>query len=56
MRTSPTVIPYSKTVRESQKAGLPIEAYFAEKVVPKTKTSWKIVNAYEDFALEVMRG
>ncbi|MBE6873191.1 MAG: ParA family protein [Ruminococcus albus] len=55
-RMMATVIPYSKTVRESQKAGLPIEAYFAEKGVPKTKTSWKIVNAYEDLALEVMRG
>ena len=39
-----TVIPYSKTVRESQKAGLPIEAYFRERNVPQTQTSWKIVN------------
>lgn len=51
-----TVIPYSKTVRESQKAGLPIEAYFYEKGVPQTKNAWKIVNAYEDLAKEVMRG
>lgn len=51
-----TVIPYSKTVRESQKAGLPIEEYFREKGVPKNKNSWKIVYAYEDLAQEVMRG
>lgn len=51
-----TVIPYSKTVRESQKAGLPIEAYFAEKGVPRNKNSWKIVYAYEDLAKEIMRG
>ncbi len=54
-RLMQTVIPFSKTVRESQKAGLPIEAYFIERGVPKTKSSWKIVNAYEDLALEIMR-
>lgn len=51
-----TVIPYSKTVRESQKAGLPIEAYFIERGVPHTKSSWKIVNAYEELANEMMKG
>lgn len=51
-----TVIPYSKTVRESQKEGLPLGAYFVQRGVPKTKSSWKIVNAYDDLALEVMRG
>lgn len=51
-----TVIPYSKTVRESQKAGLPIEAYFRERNVPSNKNSWKIVTAYEELALEIMRG
>ena len=55
-RLMKTVIPYSKTVRESQKAGMPIEAYFNDRGVPKTKSSWKIVNAYEDLAREVMRG
>lgn len=50
-----TVIPYSKTVRESQKAGLPIEEYFSEKNVPKNKNSWKIVYAYEELAYEIMR-
>lgn len=51
-----TVIPYSKTVRESQKAGLPIEAYFRERAVPPNKNSWKIVNAYEALAEEIMKG
>ena len=51
-----TVIPYSKTVRESQKAGLPIEAYFREKGVPQTKKAWKIVNAYEELTAEIMGG
>ena len=49
------VIPYSTTVRESQKAGLPIEAYFIERNVPKIGTSWKIVNAYESLAEEILR-
>lgn len=55
-RLMQTVIPYSKTVRESQKAGLPIEAYFQEKGVPNNKSSWKIVHAYEALAAEVMGG
>ena len=55
-RLMQTVIPYSRTVRESQKEGLPIEAYFAEKKVPRNGNSWKIVNAYEEWAREVMEG
>lgn len=55
-RLMKTVIPYSKTVRESQKAGLPIEAYFYEKNVPKNINSWKIVNAYEELANEIIGG
>lgn len=51
-----TVIPYSKTVRESQKAGLPIEEYFIEKNVPRNKNSWKIVYAYDELAQEIMKG
>lgn len=50
-----SVIPYSTTVRESQKSGLPIEAYFIERNVPKIGTSWKIVNAYEDLANEILK-
>lgn len=55
-RLMQTIIPYSKTVRESQKAGLPIAKYFAEKGVPRNKNSWKIVNAYEELAAEIMKG
>ena len=54
-RLMKSVIPYSTTVRESQKAGLPIEAYFLERNVPKIGNSWKIVNAYEDLANEILR-
>lgn len=50
------VIPYSKTVRESQKAGLPIEPYFIERGVPHTQSAWKIVNAYNELTDEIMRG
>lgn len=50
-----SVIPYSTTVRESQKSGLPIEAYFIERNVPKIGTSWKIVNAYENLANEILK-
>ena len=55
-RLMKTVIPYSKTVRESQKAGLPIEEYFLEKGVPKNKNSWKVVNAYEELSEEIIKG
>ena len=55
-RLMQSVIPYSRTVRESQKAGLPIEAYFTEKKVPHNGSSWKIVNAYEQLAAEIMEG
>ena len=49
-----TIIPYSRTVRESQKAGLPIEAYFIDRKVPHNGSSWKIVNAYESLAAEIL--
>lgn len=55
-RLMQTVIPYSKTIRESLKAGLPIEAYFIERKVPHVQSSWKIVNAYESLAAEIMEG
>jgi len=52
-----TTIPYSKTVRESQKKGLPIEEYFIERGVPRIfKNSWNVVNAYEALTTEIMRG
>ena len=50
-----TVIPFSKTVRRSLNENLPIGAYFKGRV-PKTKNSWKIVQSYDDLALEIMRG
>ncbi len=49
-----TVIPYSRTVRESLKVGLPIEAYFIDRKVPRSPSSWKIVDAYEGLASEIM--
>lgn len=55
-RLMQTVIPYSKTVRESQKSGLPIEAYFEARKVPKVQSSYKIVNAYHALANEIMEG
>ena len=52
-----TTIPYSKTVRESQKKGLPIEEYFIERGVPRIfKNSWNIINAYEALTKEIMGG
>lgn len=51
-----TIIPYSKTMRESQKAGLAIEEYFEARKVPKSQTSYKIVNAYKSLADEIMEG
>ena len=51
-----TVIPFSDSVDKSLMNGLPIKAYFTEHGVPKTRNSWKIVDAYEDLALEIMRG
>lgn len=53
-RLMQSVIPFSTTVRESQKSGLPIEAYFIERNVPQIGNSWKIVNAYESLADEIL--
>ena len=55
-RLMQTVIPYSRTVRESQKAGQTIEEYFIEKKVPRNGSSWKIVTAYESLAAEIITG
>ena len=52
-----TAIPYSKTVRESQKKGLPIEEYFIERGVPRFfKNAWNIVKAYEELTAEIVGG
>ena len=53
-RLCESVIPYSKTVRESQKAGLAIEPYFTSRNVPKIGSAWKIVNAYNTLAEEII--
>jgi chromosome partitioning protein len=49
-----TVIPYSKTVRESQKEGLSIEEYFDMKNVPKSQTSRKAAYAYMTLCAEIV--
>ena len=54
-RLMQSIIPYSKSVRESQKAGLPLEPYFIDRAVPHSKNAWKIVNAYEELAVEIIR-
>lgn len=50
-----TVIPFSRTVRKSLNENLPVGEYFKGRV-PKTKNSWKIVQSYDDLAMEIMRG
>ena len=52
-----TVVPFSKTVRESQKEGLSLEEYFIKRGVPKIfKNAWNIVNAYNDLTKEIIEG
>lgn len=50
-----TIIPFSRTVRRSLNENLPVGEYFKGRV-PKTKNSWKIVQSYDDLAMEIMRG
>ena len=54
-RMMETVIPYSQTVRQSQKSGLPLEPYFLMRGTPKTPRTWKIVYAYENLTREILR-
>jgi len=49
-----TIIPYSGTVRESQKAGLSLEEYFDEKKVPQNPGSRKVALSYEALTLEIL--
>jgi len=49
-----TVIPFSKTVRESQKAELAVEELFIKNNVPPNPQSWKIVRAYESLTNEII--
>lgn len=53
-RLCDAVIPYSKTIRESQKSGLAIEPYFKSRNVPNIGSAWKIVNAYNSLAEEII--
>ncbi len=55
-RMMQTVIPFSETVIDSQKSGLPLEEYFEKRNVPRfLKNAWKVVDAYEKLAKEIMR-
>ena len=49
-----TVIPYSATVRESQKMGMALEDYFNFRNVPDSKIARKVVVAYERLATEIV--
>lgn len=49
-----SVIPFSDTVRDSQKYGMPIEEYFEQKGVPKIGTAWNVVRAYTELTNEII--
>lgn len=51
-----SVIPFSDTVRDSQKYGMPIEEYFEQKGVPKIGTAWNVVRAYTELTNEIIGG
>jgi len=53
-RLMATIIPYSPTVRESQKSGLSLEEYFDSRKTPNVKSSRKIVHAYEALTNEIL--
>ena len=50
-----TAIPYSETVRESQKYGLALEEYFNERKTPNVRNTRKVAFAYEDLTNEILR-
>lgn len=51
------VIPYSRTVINSQRELLPLEEYFIKRGVPRSlKNSWKVVDAYTDLTDEIIGG
>ena len=54
-RMMQTIVPYSLTVRASQRAGLPMEPYFVLRGAPKNDRTWKAVFAYADLTEEIMR-
>jgi chromosome partitioning protein len=49
-----TIIPFSCSVRESQKCGLSLEEFFNERNTPKTKNARKIAYSYENLAKEII--
>jgi chromosome partitioning protein len=49
-----TIVPFSVTVRESQKLGLSVEEYLDFKKAPNTKSSRKICKAYEELTEEII--
>lgn len=52
-----SVIPYSRTVINSQRELLPLEEYFKKRGVPRSlKNSWKVVDAYAELADEIVGG
>jgi len=53
-RLMTTIIPFSPTVRESQKSGLAIEEYFDSRKTPNVKSSRKIAYAYEALTNEIL--
>lgn len=56
-RMMKAVIPYSRTVINSQRELLPLEEYFIKRGVPRSlKNSWKVVDAYSALADEIMGG
>ena len=56
-RMMKTVIPYSRTVINSQRELLPLEEYFIKRGVPRSlKNSWKVVDAYNELAKEIIGG
>jgi chromosome partitioning protein len=50
-----SVIPFSATVRESQKFGLPLEEYFNMRCVPDSGVARKVVIAYRELTNEILR-
>jgi cellulose biosynthesis protein BcsQ len=49
-----TIIPFSKTVRQSQKAEMSIEEYLDFRNAPNVKTTRKIAHAYENLTAEIL--
>jgi chromosome partitioning protein len=49
-----TIIPFSHTVRESQKAGLSLDEYFDQRQVPNNPNSRQAAVAYEKLTAEIL--